>query len=69
MLIKATYMVTEGDVRVDFSFGERAPQGPSYTMVNRGALVMKKEEWAALSEILSRGAKRPTMVVIEQSEV
>lgn len=67
MLIKATYMVTEGDIRVDFAFGEKAKQGPSYVMANRGALVMRKEEWAALSEILNRGAKRPTTVIIEQA--
>lgn len=70
MLIKVTYLATEHEdesVRVDFSFGEKAAIGPSYIMAHRGALTMPRNEWAALQEILTRGAKRPTTVVIEQA--
>lgn len=67
MLLKVTYQITNDDARVEFSFGEKAMTGMSYVMSKRGALVMPKGEWAALQEVLTRGAKRPTTVVIEQA--
>lgn len=68
MLIKVTYQVVEDDkVLVDFSFGEKATIGPSYVMSRRGTLTLPSNEWTALQQILTRGAKRPTTVVIEQA--
>lgn len=67
MLIKVTYQVDEEDVVVGLSFGVKAAIGPSYIMANRGTLIMRKDEWSAFQQILTRGAKRPTTVVIEQA--
>ena len=70
MLIKVTYQPADDAAHLvfaEFAFGEKAAIGPSYVMTRRGSLTMAPEEWAALKQILSRGAKRPTTVVIEQA--
>lgn len=67
-LIKLVYDERATHVAVDVSIGTRAGDGkhPSYTMEAVGQLTLSDAGWDALRESLSRGVKKPNILLIEQ---
>ncbi len=67
-VIKLVYDEKPTRVAVEVYIGERDGDGkhPSYTMVPAGMLTLTDEGWAALRDSLSRGVKKPHILLIEQ---
>ncbi len=68
-VIKLEYLETENAmVMVDVSMGQRDGDGkhPSYQMKLAGTLRLTGAGWDALRESLSRGVKKPHILLIEQ---
>ena len=67
-VIKLVYDEKPTRVTVNVYVGERDGDGkhPSYTMVFTGQLSLTDEGWAVLRDSLSRGVKKPHILLIEQ---
>ena len=68
-LIKLVYEKTDaGNIKVVVSVGERGGDGkhPSYKMEGAGVLLLAPAGWDALHDSLSRGVKKPHILLIEQ---